>query len=361
MAVTIKHSSATIERRFDQSQNDLVLQASDFSLQGLKEMVDDEVIDLSPKYQRRERWEIPRQSQLIESFLLNVPVPPVYLAEEEYGVYSIIDGKQRITAVSDFLNNGYPLRGLTEFTEINGLRFRDLPKTLQSALKIRPYMRVITLLKQSHPQLKYEVFIRLNRGGIQLNNQEIRNVAFRGELNDAIYDCADNDLLKAALKIDGPKSSAFKQMQDAEYVLRFLTLRNDWETFTGSLVQSMDKFMLQNRDADSTVIDGFKHDFGVAIERTGQIWGEKAFQRWDGQRWRQQALAGLFDAQMIASYLLSAAKLAEVVKHRTKVINETKKLFEDSEFEESVRLGTNTPSRLKFRVKAIRDMLASIA
>jgi hypothetical protein len=131
-------TTADIERRFDQSQNDLVLQASDFSLQGLKEMVDSQIIDLSPQYQRRERWEVERQSELIESFLLNVPVPPIYLAEEEYGVYSIIDGKQRITAVSDYLNNAFVLKGLAAFPEINGARFRDLPKSLQSALRIRP-------------------------------------------------------------------------------------------------------------------------------------------------------------------------------------------------------------------------------
>jgi Protein of unknown function DUF262 len=155
-------SPADIEKRFDQSQNDLVIQASDFSLQGLKEMVDNQIIDLSPRYQRRERWEIQRQSELIESFLLNVPVPPIYLAEEEYGIYSIIDGKQRITAVADYLNNAFELKGLVAFPEINGIKFRDLPKSLQGALRIRPYLRVITLLKQSHPQLKYEVFIRLN-------------------------------------------------------------------------------------------------------------------------------------------------------------------------------------------------------
>lgn len=123
-------SAVEIERRFEKSQNDLVIQASDFSLQGLKEMVDGQIIDLSPKYQRRERWEVQRQSQLIESFLLNVPVPAIYLAEEEYGVYTIIDGKQRITAVADYLNNAFKLRGLDSFPELNGSRFRDLPKSL---------------------------------------------------------------------------------------------------------------------------------------------------------------------------------------------------------------------------------------
>ncbi|WP_156647793.1 DUF262 domain-containing protein [Methylobacterium sp. Leaf87] len=244
-------SASEIERRFEQSQNDLVLQTSDFSLQGLKEMVDSDIIDLSPKYQRRESWEAERQSELIESFLLNVPVPPIYLAEEEYGVYSIIDGKQRISAVSDYLNNAFAIKGLTEFPELNGARFRDLPKALQSALRVRPYLRVITLLKQSHPRLKYEVFIRLNRGGIRLNNQEIRNVSFRGNANDAIYTAGENVLLRSALKIDGPKSAAFQQMQDAEYVLRFLTLRQSWENFSGSLSQSMDEFMMTHRDAKS--------------------------------------------------------------------------------------------------------------
>ena len=120
--------------------------------------------------------------------MLNVPVPPIYLAEEEYGQYSIIDGKQRITAVSDYLNNSFALKHLETFSQIEGLRFRDLPRALQNALRVRPYLRVITLLRQSDPELKYEVFIRLNRGGIQLNPQEIRNVAFRGPLNDLIYE-----------------------------------------------------------------------------------------------------------------------------------------------------------------------------
>lgn len=260
-----------IEKRFDASQNDLVLQASDFSLQGLKEMVDNEIIDLAPRYQRRERWEVERQSQLIESFLLNVPVPPIYLAEEEYGIYSIIDGKQRITAIADYINNSYPLKGLESFDEVSGLKFRDLPKKLQNALRIRPYLRVITLLKQSRPELKYEVFIRLNRGGIQLNNQEIRNVAFRGRLNDAIYACSENQILRKALKIEGPKSAAFQQMQDAEFVLRFFALSAVWDTFSGSLVRTLDAFMLDNRDAEVSEIENLTHKFTYSLERVQSL------------------------------------------------------------------------------------------
>jgi hypothetical protein len=350
-------SPMEIERRFEQSQNDLVLQTSDFSLQGLKEMVDDSIIDLSPKYQRRERWQVDRQSELIESFLLNVPVPPIYLAEEEYGIYSIIDGKQRITAVADYLNNSFALKGLSEFHELNGARFRDLPKTLQSALRVRPYLRVITLLKQSHPRLKYEVFIRLNRGGISLNNQEIRNVAFRGPLNDAIYIAGENTLLRDALKIEGPKSAAFQQMQDAEYVLRFLTLNSSWDRFSGSLSKSMDEFMLEHREADAQEAGDLIEPFNEAIDRTAALWGEVAFQRWDGTRWRQQALAGLYDAQMIAATLMTDAQIQVAATKQNRIVEATRKLFSDSDFEETVRIGTNTPSRIKSRIERVYNLL----
>ena len=358
MAVT--HETSKIVRRFEKSQNDLVLQSSDFSLQGLREMVENKTIDLSPKYQRRERWDIARQSELIESFLLNIPVPPVYLSEENYGIYSIIDGKQRITAVSDFLNNSFVLRNLSSFSQINGCRFRDLPDELRNALRIRPFLRVITLLKQSEPRLKYEVFLRLNRGGIQLNNQEIRNVAFRGYLNDAIYEASDNAFLKQALKITGPKSKSYQQMQDAEMVLRFLTLRENWREFSGSFSRSMDQFMLRNAEIRGEEAVNLVDLFASAISRVEQLWGNHAFQRWDGRQWRQQALAGLYDAQMIACDQISDRKFSELREAPEKLVSETKRLFDDRLFEEAVRLGTNTPSRMIYRVSQVVESLRNL-
>ena len=349
-----------IEQRYDKSQFDLVLQSSDFSLQGLREMVELKVIDLTPKYQRRERWDVKRQSELIESFLLNIPVPPIYLSEEEYGVYSIIDGKQRITAVSDYLSNSFQLRGLASFPEINGLRFRDLPIGLQNALKVRPFLRVITLLKQSEPELKYEVFLRLNRGGIRLNNQEIRNVAFRGYLNDAIYDVADNEYFRRTLNITGPKSKAHQQMLDAEWVLRFLTLRENWQNFSGSFSRSMDHFMIRNSAIDKIQASELVQTFSVAISRVETLWGRRAFQRWDGNRWRQQALAGLYDAQMIACDKIDDRCFKRLCEQKKKVVTKTRELFKDPDFEEAVRLGTNTPSRMIYRVNSTLTSLTEL-
>ncbi len=108
-------TSEEIVRKFLTSQNSLVIQSSDLSLESISKMVDDNAIDIQPKYQRRERWTKEKQSALIESFLLNIPVPPIYLAEDEYGKYSVIDGKQRITAINKFIKHNQKLDNLERF------------------------------------------------------------------------------------------------------------------------------------------------------------------------------------------------------------------------------------------------------
>src|SRR5262249_45019828 len=100
--------------------------------------------------------------------------------------------------------------------------------------------------------------------------------------------------------------------------------------------------------------------FGVAIERATLLWGDVAFQRWDGQRWRQQALAGMFDAEMIAGSLLSDKQIKSAAAKRTDVVEATKRLFADSDFEKAVRMGQKPPFRIKLRKEKSRDMLLSV-
>ena len=111
--------------RFLEAQERLVLQAADFSLETIAQMVDDGAIDTAPRYPRRDRWRRDKQSALVESFLLNIPVPPVYLSEEDFGRYSVIDGKQRLTTIRDFMRNDFSLISPQAFPELRGLYFRE--------------------------------------------------------------------------------------------------------------------------------------------------------------------------------------------------------------------------------------------
>ncbi len=351
--------SPAILRRFERAQDRLVLQASDLSLETVSSMVDSNAIDIQPQYQRRARWSAEKRSALIESFLLNIPVPPVYLAEDDYGVYSVIDGKQRITSIHDFMTDGFALVRLEEFADLQGKRFNELPRELANALRVRPYIRAITLLRQSDPDLKYEVFQRLNTGGEPLNAQEIRNVAFRGPLNDLVYRLAGAEFLRQQLKIRNDRAPSYRNMLDAEFVLRFLTLVESWQSFSGDLRRSMDRYMAKHQEPSPQELWTLETRFTAALASCQRLWGSHAFQRPVPGGWRDQALAGMYDAQMVAVTCLEAKQLERL--DPTAVQKETRQLFGEAQFEIAVRQGTNTPQRIRYRISRLERRLEQLA
>lgn len=349
-----------ILKQFFDAQDSLVIQAADLSLGSLAQMVDTKAIDTEPKYQRRHRWPPEKQSALIESFLLNIPVPPIYLAEDRLGRYSVVDGKQRLTAIADFIGDKLLLTSLESMTDVEGLKFSQLPDELQNALTIRPYLRVITILKQSSPLLKYEVFIRLNRGGESMEPQELRNVAFRGDMNDLIYTLSSTTFLRTQLKIDGPKSSAYQLMADAELVLRFMALRGRWQAFSGGLRGAMDTFMADNDLVTEQELSAYRVSFLRALSACERLWGRNAFRRPSGGGWRDQFLNGVYDAQMLAVDELTDEQIDDLAAKQQEVLHATSALFNDPKFDRAAREATNTPGRIKYRVRRVIDALTEL-
>lgn len=349
-----------IVQRFLKAQDSLVIQSSDLSLGSLSEMINKKAIDLQPHYQRRERWKEDKQSALIESFLLNVPVPPVYLSEDEYGFYSVIDGKQRLTAVSAFMSDELCLKDLKEFPELNGSRFSGLPPQLRNALFMRPYFRVVTLLKQTDPELKYEVFLRLNTGGDRLRPQEIRNVAFSGEFNDLLINLAINEFLRGRLGIENERSAAYMKMDDVEHVLRFFTIRAYWQEMGGSLSWWMDKYMALKRKSDTKELAVLKSIFESAIDGCEKIWGRYSFFKPTTNGWREQMISPLYDAQMVAVSLLSNAALTIAKNKSMEIVEGTRKLFtDDPQFVKSVTQATNNAFNVKYRIETLTRLIAT--
>jgi len=350
-----------IIRKFLQAQNRLVFQSSDLSLEAIANMVKGDAINIKPKYQRRERWNKEKQSALIESFLLNIPVPPIYLAEDEYGSYSVIDGKQRITSIYNFILNKEKLMNLEKFKEVEGLTFDELPAPLNNALRIRPYIRVITLLKQSDSLLKYEVFNRLNTGGDKLLSQEIRNAAFESELNDSIVKLSENSFFREQFNLDTEKnrvkSKIYKEMLDVEYVLRFFTLRDSWSNFNGNMKVSMDNYMERNYRNKNYNIEAHIIIFNQTMEICSKIWGERAFKRPDG---RNEIIQGIFDVQTVAiSFFLD--DLDKLLDKKNKISEEFNNLyFSDPDFQISMRQFTSNIKQVNYRIGTMKKMLEDI-
>lgn len=350
-----------ITEKFLLAQNRLVFQSSDLSLEAIANMVKGEAIDIKPKYQRRERWNKDKQSALIESFLLNIPVPPIYLAEDEYGKYSVIDGKQRITSIYNFILQKEKLVNLEKFTEIEGFTFDELPSPLNNALKIRPYIRVITLLKQSDSLLKYEVFNRLNTGGDKLLAQEIRNAAFESELNDLMVELSENNFFKVQFNIDTEKnrekSKIYKEMLDVEYVLRFFTLRDTWMSFGGNMRKEMDNFMEKNYRNPEIIIDELRNIFNKTMELCSEIWSDRAFKRPDG---RNEIIQGIYDVQTVAlSYFLDDE--TKLIERKGQIIEKFNQLyFQDENFQISMRQFTSNIKQVNYRISTMLNLVEEI-
>ncbi|WP_432026976.1 DUF262 domain-containing protein [Streptomyces sp. 1222.5] len=362
----IEESEAQLDSEYEEDpigfweakQRDLLTSVLDYNLRSLTDLVKNKQIDLSPNYQRRNRWKDDRKSQLIESFLMNVPIPNIFLNEDAYGHYSVIDGKQRLTAISDFLFGRFALTGLTVFGEANGLRFDELPTTLQTILETRANLRAVIILRQSDPDIKYQVFQRLNTGGIRLNPQEIRNSAWPGKLNDMILEeSVTSDFHKLLGIRDRNKSAIYSEMRDAEFVLRYLTFRNNWNTFSGGMGRKLDTFMADHHDMPISEVEEARAEFRTAARKARVAFGENAFQRWspEKQSWRRQVLASLYDAEIFAVGEFSEESLRE---HSAEIIEGVQKLFSYSRFRRAVDAATNTPSYFRDRINMMRDMIS---
>jgi hypothetical protein len=345
---------------WEQRQRDLVTSILNYNLESLSALISSEKIDLSPNYQRRFRWDPVRQSRLIESFLMNVPVPPIFLNEDNYGRYSVIDGKQRLTAIYEFMRGRLRLRGLKVFSEVNGQTIDDLPLTLQNVLQTRAALQAVIILRQSDQDVKFEVFQRLNTGGVKLNPQEIRNSTWPGPFNNLVLDLSTSKSFHRLLGITNQQRSAiYKEMRDAELVLRYFTFRDTWATFSGGMKRRMDDFMAGHQGVDAAVIEEMRADFLHTLEVVGTAFGEYAFRRWVPEKgqWRRQVLASLYDAQMFAARGLNANGFSG--KEET-VVSRMKTLFDNADFRRSIDAATNTPMLFRSRIKVIRSMLQEV-
>lgn len=344
----------------EKKQRELITSTIDYNLESLSQLMKKRTIDLAPKYQRRFRWDEKRKSKLIESFLMNVPIPPIFLNEDDYGEYSVIDGKQRLSSINDFLSGDLQLTGLEVFKDLNGLNFYDLPKTFQNVIKTRGTLRAIIVLRQSDKEIKYEVFQRLNTGGVKLNAQEIRNSAFPGILNDTLICLSEKKKFRRMLGIKSKKKSRiYLEMKDVELVLRFSALKDSWMDYGGGLKKILDSYADNNRNMNKDGIDIVTDDFNETLEKLETIFGEDGvFRRWmpDKKKWKQQISIPIFDAQMFACFGKNIKKLKE---NKRKIISGFKKIFTtDATFLESISSSTATPKRFIYRIEIIQKLFS---
>lgn len=324
----------------------------DFPLSLIKEMFDDGDIIPQPDYQRDYVMDVKIASRLIESVLLNIPIPTVYLCEELDGRFSIIDGQQRMTSFVKYLKNEFALKGLEELSELNGKKFSELEKTLQRTLKSCTLNSII-LTKESQ-ELKYEIFARLNQGSIRLKPQELRNCIYRGTLNNMIEEIAKNNRYLNDLFLENNKRKNYQ-----EYILRFFALRN-FNDYSSSMTKTMNNFMIKHQNADEQEIKEFKELYNRTIDIIKQVFGSTAFCAYDRQKnqFMNKFSGSIYDSITIACSMFSPHDLMAHADEIRNQVNEIKK--NNLTYQDYTYAATGSKNRVIGRIMMIYQLIENI-
>ncbi len=332
---------------------------------------------LRPPYQRRPRWDRERQSRLIESFIMNIPVPPLFVYESDLAKYEVMDGQQRITAILEFYTNIYPLEGLQQWPELNGRIYDRLPSEIKKGLDRRS-ISYIVLLKESaatseeEALLRQQVFERLNTGAVKLSHQEIRNSLYQGKFNTLLLTLARNAEYRAAWDVP-PYSEAEEQtlseelaknknyvvMRDVEIALRFFALRHS-EHYQRGMKGFLDLYMVRARSFTDDDIKILQSLFERTVSLGRQLFQEALFKPWDPRAaaWADKPQVAFADAVMVglSRHLDQSAIL---LKRRDVVLAATRQLFEDNPAGTFTGRG-NTKQDVQDRIRLFDEMLESV-
>lgn len=224
----------------------------DMAIRQIIDMVETGMIDIAPEYQRHFIWDEKRESELIESVMLGIPIPSIYMATNADGTWEVVDGVQRISTLLHFVGSETllkkigkkePLRitGLQKLTALNALRFDELPQPYQFQFQTRP-LRLTALNDKSDPIVRYDLFERLNTGGVLLHPQEIRNCVFRGPFKDLIKELAKEKNFRAIYR---PRKTDQREADYEEGVLRFFAFVERYRSFEHIVNEFLNNYMVE--------------------------------------------------------------------------------------------------------------------
>lgn len=247
-------------------------------------IVKDKEIKLDPEFQRRYVWDTAKASQLIESILMGIPLPTIYLAEDE-GCDETIDGQQRLTTIISFITGRYPngdpfcLRQLKELVMLNGATYADLPKSMTKEFGMFN-LSVIKIKNTSHDDTRFDIFERLNKGSEKLKEQEIRNCIYRGSLNTEVKKLVEEPRFKKIFNFPEKQSA---RMEDTGFVISYLCFQDANGVVRGDPKSTINRYMAKNRNLPEDDLKKLFSGFMAVSETIFTLFGEHSFRKYHGQ------------------------------------------------------------------------------
>ena len=332
----------------ESKKNSLKTERLDMSFGEIISMYSRYELIIDPEYQRLFRWSLEQQTRFIESILLGIPIPPIFVAENKDGKWEIVDGLQRVSTILSFFGtlqtlpekNNWALTEGELIKELNGYKYEQLTTKMQLNIK-RFVCRIEILNWNSIIDVRYELFNRLNTGGTQLSDQEIRNCIFRGtssKTNDYLKEMAKNTDFIDLVNIS---DSQIEELYLEELVLRFSSLYDKWESVEKSINFFMTDFMKNAVENDSLDINEHKQVFLKTIAVLKEL-DSKIF-RFD----KAGFSTSLYDAIMLGV----SKNIGFYEKNKDQIKIKLEALKNNQEFRKYTGSAANSQYRVKKRIE----------
>lgn len=333
---------------YDPSQIDI--SPKNQSLDLLLNRVENEEIDLMPDFQRKAGlWESKQKSQLIESLILRIPLPAFYFDGTDNDKWIVIDGLQRLTALKEFfIDKTLRLSGLEFLKDLEGLGCDDMPKVYLRRMKETQV--ICYIINPGAPiNLKYNIFKRINTGGLHLEPQEIRHALYQGYATDYLKKLSDNDTFKRVTGYSIPTD----RMLDREFVLRFIAFYElgveKYDGIVDDFLNSAMALINKKYKNDIAYADALEQKFLFVLETSEKIFGRFAFRRMPDKEKRRTMSKALFETWTAVLAKYSNEELNTLVLKREHLVEKYMPMFtDDEEFYNSIGSGKIYSVRKRF-------------
>ena len=327
-------------------------------------------LNLQPDFQRKAGiWNDVKQSRLIESLLLRIPLPSFYVSENRDEEWEVVDGIQRLTAIRRFVqppDSEAPQKPLTLTglqylkRDFDGQRFSDLPPRLVRRIKETEFTFHI-ILSTTPDVVRFNIFARLNTGGMPLTQQELRHALVPGQARAVLKDWASSDSFQRAID----NSIASDRMADREMVLRFIAFssmpspemysrRDDFGDFLMEAMQNINALT-------EPAIEAARATFNTTMDTAYIIFEDDAFRkRYSPDDYRNPINRALFESIAVNLAKLDPNQRTCLIKKREAVKTRFLQLMRDPEFESAVSVATSDPKKIRYRFLQVRDVFAEI-
>jgi hypothetical protein len=323
----------------------------------LMDRIKNREIDLTPGFQRKGGiWSTKAKSQLVESLLIRIPLPAFYMDGGDESKWLVVDGLQRLSTLKSFvIDKTLPLSGLEFLHEYDGKKFDQLPRNLQRRI-LETQVTVFLIQENTPPEVKFNIFKRINTGGLPLSSQEIRHALNQGKATALLQNLAESAEFKTATN-EGIRDD---RMGDRECVLRLLAfMRTSYREYGSKNLDSfLNKCMLslnQLSDAEVQVLGG---RFRKAMVDCYRLFRDQAFRKVKrGNPRRSPVNRALFEVWSASIEILSPSDVDQLEAKREDLWERFLILLENPDFEAAISYGTGDPRKVRLRFSRIEEII----